>query len=173
MLSNLRPGTPVYVVFKNGPRVATAKVAQLSSQYPPQFSFQMPQGGANLSPMFDLTLEMDGKTELFQRIPTNTSIAEFPEKGIILSETRDGVINEISAMRSQAASELDKRGFYEQMVSSCDAILLELNPELKRDREQAGKIAKLEEQLAGMSDQLAALTGMLSKSLGKKPKEEQ
>ena len=171
MLSTLRQGTPVFVIFRNGPRVATAKVAQISSQYPPQFNLQMGQMGANMSPMFDLTLEMDGKTELFQRIPINTSIAEFPEKGIILSETRDGVINEVTAIRGNAVSELDKRSFYEQTVSNCDQILLDINPDLKREQEQAGKIAKLEQQLAGMSDQIAALTGMLSKSLGKKKEE--
>ena len=171
MLSTLRQGTPVFVIFRNGPRVATAKVAQISSQYPPQFNLQMAQMGNNMSPMFDLTLEMDGKTELFQRIPVNTSIAEFPEKGIILSETRDGVINEVTAIRGNAVSELDKRSFYEQTVSNCDQILLDIKPDLKREQEQAGKIAKLEQQLAGMSDQSAALTGMLSKSLGKKKEE--
>ena len=171
MLSTLRQGTPVFVIFRNGPRVATAKVAQISSQYPPQFNIQMGQMGANMSPMFDLTLELDGKTELFQRIPINTSIAEFPEKGIILSETRDGVINEVSAIRGNAVSELDKRSFYEQTVANCDQILLDVNPDLKREQEQAGKIAKLEQQLAGMSDQIAALTGMLSKTLGKKKEE--
>lgn len=171
MLSTLRQGTPVYVIFRAGPRVATAKVAQISSQYPPQFNIQMAQMGNNMSPMFDLTLEMDGKTELFQRIPINTSVAEFPEKGIILSETRDGVINEISAIRGNAVTELDKRSFYEQTVTNCDQILLDVNPELKREQEQAGKIARLEEQIAGMSDQIAALTGMLSKSLSKKKEE--
>lgn len=168
MLNNLRPGTPVYVVFKNGPRVATAKVSQLSSQYPPQFNFPLQPGTPNMSPMFDLTLEIDGKTELFQRIPVNTAIAEFPEKGIIISESRDGVVNEVSAIRSAAASELDKRPYYEQTVANCDQILLDVNPELKREKEQAAEIADLKKQMAGMSDQIAALTGMLSKSLGKK-----
>lgn len=171
MLSTLRQGTPVYVIFRNGPRVATAKVAQISSQYPPQFNIQMGQMGANMSPMFDLTLEMDGKTELFQRIPINTTIAEFPEKGIILSETRDGVINEITAIRGTATSELDKRSFYEQTIANCDQILMDVNPDLKREQEQASKIAKLEEQIAGMSEQIAAMTGLLSKSLGKKKEE--
>ena len=131
----------------------------------------MGQMGTNMSPMFDLTLEMDGKTELFQRIPINTSVAAFPEKGIILSETRDGVVNEVNAIRGEASSMLEKRQFYEQTVANCDQILLDINPELKREQEQANKIAKLEEQRAGMSDQIAALTGMLSKSLGKKKEE--
>lgn len=171
MLSTLRQGTPVFVIFRNGPRVATAKVAQISSQYPPQFNLQMAQMGNNMSPMFDLTLELDGKAELFQRIPVNTSIAEFPEKGIILSETREGVVNEVSAIRGNAVSELDKRSYYEQTVANCDQILLDINPDLKREQEQAAKISQLEERLAGMSDQLAAITGMISKSLGKKKEE--
>lgn len=171
MLSTLRQGTPVFVIFRNGPRVATAKVAQISSQYPPQFNLQMAQMGGNMSPMFDLTLEMDGKTELFQRIPINTSVAEFPEKGIILSETRDGVINEVSAIRGTAISELEKQSFYQQTVANCDQILLDVNPDLKREQEQASKIAKLEQQISGMSDQIAAMTGMISKALGKKKEE--
>ena len=172
MLSTLRQGTPVYVIFRNGPRVATAKVAQISSQYPPQFNIQMGQMGANMSPMFDLTLELDGKTELFQRIPVNTSVAEFPEKGIILSETRDGVINEVGAIKGEAVSNLEKRSFYEQTVANCDQILTEVNPELKREQEQAAKIAGLESKIAEMSEQIAAMTGLLSKTLGKKSKEE-
>ena len=162
----------MFVIFRNGPRVATAKVAQLSSQYPPQFNFQLPNAGANMSPMFDITLEMDGKTELFQRIPINSSIAEFPEKGIIISETRDGVINEVGAIRGDAVSNLEKRSFYEQTVANCDQILMEINPELKQEQEQATKIAGLENKIAEMSEQIAAMSGLLSKSLGKKTKEE-
>ena len=162
----------MFVIFRNGPRVATAKVAQLSSQYPPQFNFPMPNGGTNMSPMFDITLELDGKTELFQRIPINSSIAEFPEKGIIISETRDGVINEVGAIRGDAVSNLEKRSFYEQTVANCDQILMEINPELKREQEQATKIAGLENKIAEMSEQIAAMSGLLSKSLGKKSKED-
>ena len=171
MLSTLRQGTPVYVIFKSGPRVATAKVAQISSQYPPQFNFQMPQGGV-MSPMFDLTLEMDGKTELFQRIPVNTAVAEFPDKGIVLSETRDGVVNEINAIMGSATSEIEKMPYYEQTVANCKQILLDVNPEMKREQEQATKIAGLENKIAEMSEQIAAMSGLLSKSLGKKTKEE-
>ena len=125
-----------------------------------------------MSPMFDITLELDGKTELFQRIPINSSIAEFPEKGIIISETRDGVINEVGAIRGDAVSNLEKRSFYEQTVANCDQILMEINPELKREQEQATKIAGLENKIAEMSEQIAAMSGLLSKSLGKKSKED-
>ena len=111
---------------------------------------------------------MDGKTEPFPRIPINSSVAEFPDRGVIISETRDGIVNEIGVIRNASQTALEQVDVHKRIIASCDRLLLDLNPQLKREQEQAGKLARLEEQLAGMSDQIAALTGMLSKSLGKK-----
>ena len=61
---------------------------------------------------------------------------------------------------------------HKKVIATCDSLLLDLNPQLRREQEQANEISTLKEQIAGMSDQIAALTGMLSKSLGKKTKEE-
>lgn len=171
MLSNLRPGTPVYLLFKNEPRLATAKVVSVSNQYP-QFNFQQPLNPGN-GPVIDLAVEVDGKSETFSRIPLNSSIAEFPDRGIIISETRDGIVNEINVIRGASVAALEQVDAHKRAIAACDQLLLELNPQLKHEQEQAGKIARLEEQLAGMSDQIAALTGMLSKSLGKKPNKEE
>ena len=168
MLSGLRQGTPVYVLYKNEPRFAVGKVAQVSNQYPPQFNFQQPLNPNNMGMMVDLSIEVDGKTETYPRIPINSSIAEFPDKGVILSETRDGIVNEINVIRNASQTAIDQVDLHKRIIASCDQLLLDLNPQLKHEQEQAGKIARLEEQLAGMSDQIAALTGMLSKSLGKK-----
>lgn len=171
MLSGLRQGTPVYVLYKNEPRFAVGKVAQVSNQYPPQFNFQQPLNPNTMGMMVDLSIEVDGKTETYPRIPINSSIAEFPDKGVILSETRDGIVNEINVIRNASQTAIDQVDLHKRIIASCDQLLLDLNPQLKHEQEQAGKIAKLEEQLAGMSDQIAALTGMLSKSLGKKKEE--
>ena len=171
MLSGLRQGTPVYVLYKNEPRFAVGKVAQVSNQYPPQFNFQQPINPNTMGMMVDLSIEVDGKTETYPRIPINSSIAEFPDKGVILSETRDGIVNEINVIRNASQTAIDQVDVHKRIIASCDQLLLDLNPQLKHEQEQAGKIARLEEQLAGMSDQIAALTGMLSKSLGKKKEE--
>ena len=171
MLSGLRQGTPVYVLYKNEPRFAVGKVAQVSNQYPPQFNFQQPLNPNNMGMMVDLSIEVDGKTETYPRIPINSTIAEFPEKGVILSETREGIVNEINVIRNASQTAIDQVDLHRRIIASCDQLLLDLNPQLKHEQEQAGKIARLEEQLAGMSDQIAALTGMLSKSLGKKKEE--
>ena len=162
----------MYVLYKNEPRFAVGKVAQVSNQYPPQFNFQQPINPNTMGMMVDLSIEVDGKTETYPRIPINSSIAEFPDKGVILSETRDGIVNEINVIRNASQTAIDQVDLHRRIIASCDQLLLDLNPQLKHEQEQAGKIAKLEQQLAGMSEQISALTGMLSKSLGKKPKEE-
>lgn len=171
MLSTLRPGTPVFVLYKNEPRFAIAKVAQISNQYPPQFNFQQPLNPSNNALMVDLTVEVDGKTETYPRIPTNSSVAEFPDRGVIISETRDGIVNEISVIRGASQTALEQVDAHKRVIATCDQLLLDLNPQLKKEQEQANEIAVMKQQLAGMSDQIAALTGMLSKSLGKKKEE--
>lgn len=169
MLSGLRPGTPVFVLYKNEPRFATAKVVSVSNQYP-QYNYQQPlTPGGNVA--VDIAIEVEGKTETYQRIPLNSAIAEFPEKGVLISETRDGIINELNAIRGASQTALDQIEAHKRVIASCDRLLLDLNPQLKKEQEQSAEIANLKQQLAGMSDQIAALTGMLSKSLGKKKEE--
>lgn len=170
MLSALRPGTPVYVLYKNEPRFAVAKVSQVSNQYP-NLAYQQPLiPGNNVA--VDIAIEVDGKMETYQRIPLNSTIAEFPEKGVLISETREGIVNEVNAIRSASQVAIDQVEAHKRVIASCDQLLFDLNPQLKKDQEQAQEIATLKRQLAGMSDQIAALTGMLSKSLGKTKKEE-
>ena len=172
MLSGLRQGTPVFILYKNEPRFAVGKVVQVSNQYPPQFNFQQPLNPTTMGMMVDLSIEVDGKTETYSRIPINSSIAEFPDKGVIISETRDGIVNEINVIRNASQTAIEQVDVHKRIISACDQLLLDLNPQLKHDQEQAGKIARLEEQIAGMSEQIAAMTGLLSKSLGKKKESE-
>ena len=126
MLSALRQGTPVYVLYKNEPRFAVGKVAQVSNQYPPQFNFQQPIHPSNLGMIVDLSIEVDGRTETYPRIPINSSIAEFPDKGVILSETRDGIVNEINVIRNASQTAIDQVDLHKRIISSCDQLLLDL-----------------------------------------------
>lgn len=170
MLSALRPGTPVYVLYKNEPRFAVAKVSQVSNQYP-NLGYQQPLVPGNNFAV-NMAIEVDGKIENYERIPLNSSIAEFPDRGVLISETRDGIINEVNAIKSASVTALQQVETHKNVIASCDKLLFDLNPQLRKEQEQAAEIATLKEQLSGMSEQIAALTGMLSKSLGKKPKEE-
>jgi len=170
MLSTLRAGTPVYVLYKNEPRFAVAKVVSVSNQYP-QFNYQHPLINPGQNVAVDIAIEVDGKTETYTKIPLSSTVAEFPDRGVLISETRDGIVNEVNTIRSASQTAIDQMDAHKRVVAACDQLLFDLNPQLRKEQEQATEIANLKEQLAGMSDQLAALTGMLSKSLGKKQEE--
>ena len=171
MLSALRAGTPVYILYKNEPRFAVGKVTQVSNQYPNFGLQQQPLSPGNFAAV-DIAIEVDGKVETFPRIPLNTSVAEHPDKGTVISETREGIINEVNAIKSASQAAVDQVETHKRIIASCDKLLFDVNPQLRKDQEQAQEIANLKEQLSGMSEQIAALTGMLSKSLGKTKKEE-
>ena len=171
MLSALRPSTPVYILYKNEPRFAVGKVTQVSNQYPNFGLQQQPLSPGNFAAV-DIAIEVDGKVETFPRIPLNTSVAEHPDKGTVISETREGIINEVNAIKSASQAAVDQVETHKRIIASCDKLLFDVNPQLRKDQEQAQEIANLKEQLSGMSEQIAALTGMLSKSLGKTKKEE-
>lgn len=170
MLSALRNGTPVYILYKNEPRFAVGKVTQVSNQYP-NLGYQQPLvPGNNMA--VNISIEVDGKIENYERIPLNSSIAEFPDKGVLISESRDGIINEVNAIKSASVTALQQVDMHKGVIAACDKLLLDLNPQLRKEQEQAQEIATMKEQLSGMSEQIAALTGMLSKSLGKKTEKE-
>lgn len=177
MLSALRPGTPVYILYKNEPRFAVAKVVSVSNQYP-QFNYQNPLTSPGQNVAVDIAVEVNGKTETYSRVPLNSAIAEFPDRGVLISETREGIINEVNAIRGASQTAIEQVENHRKVITACDQLLFELNPQLKKEQEQSAEIANLKQQLSEMSgrfdsvnDQLAALTGMLSKSLGKKKEE--
>lgn len=170
MLSGLRPGAPVFILYKTEPRCTTAKVVSISNQYP-QYNFQQPLNPGN-GPVVDVVLEVDGKTETYPRIPLNSTIAEFPDKGVIISETRDGIVNEISVIRNASQTALDQVDAHKRIIETCDKLMVDLNPQLKKEQEQASEIALLKRQMSDMGEQLETLTGMLSRALNKKSKEE-
>lgn len=163
MLSSLRVGTPVYVLNKNSMKVMSGKVLSLSNQYP-QYNFGQMGNPAQNYAAIDLVVEIDGKSETFPKIPLSSSVAEFPDKGILLSETKEGIMNEISVIRNTNQSELDRISERESMVKKCDALMLELNPQLKREREQSEEIAGLKSKIDILMERIEAITGVLPKT---------
>lgn len=56
--------------------------------------------------------------------------------------------------------------FHEKVISSCDGILRELNPQLAKEKEQEEKIGVLEQKVSGVENTLTDIKEMLSKALG-------
>ena len=148
MLSGLRQGAPLFILYKNDLKTAIGEVVSVTPYVPgpgdPVTAFA--QGG--FQRLYNISATVNGQNVLFKRINGDSPIADQLGEGVLISETRDGILNELSAMRSNSARALEQVETHKRIVSECDRLSLELNPQLKREQEQAREIASLRSDLA-------------------------
>lgn len=163
MFQGLNQGATLWILYKNEPRVEKGRVISLNTHVP-QFNPAQPQamfGGM----VTDLTVSVGSETIPFAGLPATASVANFPEKGMYVSEDQGMVINELTAMRDNSQRVVDSYDAHKSLRDKCDALLLSLNPEKQKEMQNAKDVAELKGELAD-------LKRMLSKVLGAKSKEE-
>lgn len=130
----------------------------------PQFNPSQPQ--ALFSGMVtDLNVAVGGETVNLAGLPATASVANFPEKGMFVSEDQGLVINELTAMRDNSQRVVDSYDTHKALRDKCEALLISLNPDRQKEIAQAKELSELR-------GQLSELKGMLSAVLGTKQKEE-
>ncbi len=163
MFQNLRQGTTLYVLNKQDATLDIGKVADVT---PPQMIYPSNyQGGKFAPPMMcvDITLNSADKVITLQKIVADATIDD--KNGIIVAESRDAILNEIEVLMKNSQRIVESCGYHNEIVSKCSALIQELNPELKKEAEQAREINDLRQQLSDIK-------GMLADVLNKKTKEE-
>ena len=156
-------GATLFVLYKNDPRLEKGRIVSVNTHLP-QFNPSQPQamfGGM----VTDLTVAVGSETIPFAGLPATASVANFPDKGIFVSEDQGLVINELTSMRDNSQRIVESYDAHKALRDKCDALLLSLNPEKQKEMQNAKEMADLKGELAEMKR-------MLSAFLGAKPKEE-
>ena len=156
-------GATLFVLYKNDPRLEKGRIVSVNTHLP-QFNPSQPQamfGGM----VTDLTVAVGSETIPFAGLPATASVANFPDRGIFVSEDQGLVINELTSMRDNSQRIVDSYDAHKALRDKCDALLLSLNPERQKEMQNAKEMADLKGELAEMKR-------MLSAFLGAKPKEE-
>jgi len=163
MFQALSQGAPLYILYKNEPRMEKGRILSINTHVP-QFNPAQPQamfGGM----VTDLTVSVGSETIPFAGLPSTASVANFPDKGMFVSEDQGMVINELTAMRDNSQRVVDSYDAHKALRDKCDALLLSLNPEKQKEMQNA-------KEMADLKGELADLKRMLSVVLGTKSKEE-
>ena len=163
MFQGLSQGATLYILYKNEPRMEKGRVVALNTHVP-QFNPAQPQamfGGM----VTDLTVAVGSETVNLAGLPATASVANFPDKGMFVSEDQGMVINELTAMRDNSQRVVDSYDAHKALRDKCDALLLSLNPEKQKELAQAKELSELRGQLDEMKRMLSAV-------LGTKPKED-
>ena len=124
----------------------------------PQFNPSQPQamfGGM----VTDLTVSVGSETIPFAGLPATASVANFPDKGLFVSEDQGMVINELTAMRDNSQRVVDSYEAHRALRDKCDALLLSLNPEKQKEMQNAKDVAELKGELADLKQMLSAFLG--------------
>lgn len=162
MFSGLRQGTALYILDKSEePKVVTGYVESVSAPHPmyrtynPTVSF-----GANMQSAVDIVVKIGNDKKEFVGIPSTSSVHSYGD--YVLSETKDGMIQEVNAMLYNSESIIDSIPQHETNIKACKNILKQLNPEYAKETQRDEAINSISGRMDRMEDVLARLESMLT-----------
>lgn len=165
--SNLRSGALLYILNKeNLPTVNIGTITGVSAPTPKwgaPMAFGQPQEF-----VVDLNVKVDDKQGGFQKVPANLDVWEYEQNGIktpyVLATSKEAINAEVNALRQQAIGIINSVDHNKQVVTACDEMLRQLNPEYAEKQKQEQEIAELKSQLATQQSQMAELIALLRSS---------
>lgn len=161
MFQGLTQGATLFVLYKNEPRMEKARVVSVNTHLP-MFNPSQPQ--AMLGGMVtDLAVAIGSDTVSLAGLPASASVANFPDKGMFISEDQGMVINELTAMRDNSQRIVDSYDAHKALRDKCDALLLSLNPEKQKEMQNAKEMADLKGELGELKKMLSAFLGAKQK----------
>lgn len=162
MFSALRQGSLFYILEKGeSPKLKIGYVVSISS---PQPKYNIP---FNTDNTVDITVKVGDENQEFKQIPGSLSIANFGISNIVISESREEMNKEVEAMLRTSKQIIDSIPYHEKVLTSCEDILKELNPQFAKQKDQEDKINNLETKVDGMESTLSEIRQMLSQALKK------
>lgn len=167
MFSGLRQAGLFYILEKG--EELKLKIGQVISVSNPQPKYGQYNYGSQPEMTVDVRVKVDEETLEFKQLNANASIAN--SGSVIVSDSKEAMNAEVEGLLRTSRGVLDSVSYHEKVLTSCDAILRELNPSFKKEKEQEEKMSMLEDEVIGIKDTLGEMMNMLSSALGhSKPK---
>ncbi len=101
----------------------------------------------------------------FKELLPTESLHEYPYDGVTVSDNRDMIRNKIESMLNESVGVIESYDWHKNNAESCKKMLIELNPQLAKEKAQEEKIENLEKKVVGMDNALTDIKEMLSKAL--------
>ena len=169
MFQSLRPNNQVFILHKDRAILETGSVVSVSTpmpKYPVQPMFGQPQ-----ELVVDIVVKVNNQDITYQKIPANLDIADFNNSNIVLSDNREAMNSEIASLKQKSIAIINSIDFHKEMISNCDKILSELNPEFAEKQQQQLEINSLKTQMGEMAKSITELMSMNKKLISQLNKE--
>lgn len=172
MFNALRQGSPFFILEKvDEPKLKIGSVVSVSQPQPKYNNTFIPNQQFGEMTV-DVVVKVGEEEIKFEKLPSNLSIANFGQSGVVVSESKEAMNSEVEGMLRNSRQIIDSVPYHEKVIASCDVMLRELNPSFKKEKEQEEKIGLLEQKMNGMEGTLTDIREMLSLALNKSKKNE-
>ena len=159
MFSGVRQNNSFYILEKeNG---LGLKIGQVVSVSNPQPVFGQPYGSEQY---VDIVVKVDGQTMEFKKLPASQTIADSGKDGVVVSDNREVMNNEVESILQSSQQLLDKVDYHTKVVEDCKSILKVLNPTLAKEQERDEDISNLKTKIGGLEDKMDKILTILSKN---------
>lgn len=144
MFSSLHQGSTVYVLDKTDRlKLKCCEVVGVSA---PKFY--------NMISVVSLKLNLDGTIQEFDNIPSNNIITSYNNGKLIISETKQGLQEEVESIVQNSKQILNNLEIYKQNIVDGEEVLKELNPQFAKDKERDDRLNNLERKFSGVEDKI-------------------
>ena len=166
MFSALRQGSIVYILEKDNDKRYKFRKAQVTSVSSPQFtpnSYANGQFGGTLN----ITINDNGNSRDFGGLPTSENLVRYNNGNVILSESRDVIINEVQSLVANSESILDEDNlaYHKNVIIDGKEILASLNPQFAKEQALDKEVKTLHDRVDGIDTKLDKLITMMSNSV--------
>jgi hypothetical protein len=171
MFSGVRQNTPFYILEKG--EDISLKIGQVVSVSNPQPKYNQfgnaPTFTAQPEMVVDVKVKVGEDTMEFKQLNANMNIAN--SGNVVVSDSKEAMSAEVEGLLRTSKQIIESVPFHEKVITSCDAMLRELNPQFAKEKEQEEKIGQLEERMGNIDDKLNKMFDLLSDTLERgKPK---
>lgn len=144
---NLRNNNQIYILKKdNIPALEIGKVTHVTVPVPKYGNTSMYNDF-----VLDVTVEIDGKSTNFQKIPASNDIADFGNN-IVIATTKEAMNSEILSMKQRSLDIINSMEYHQNIISGCDEILQTLNPEIAEKQRQEQENKQLREEINSLKE---------------------
>ena len=155
MFSALRQGSVVYILEKGENPVL--KIGQVVSITQPNYSSNFLMNGSTI----DINVKVNNQNMDFKNVPSSQSVANY--NNAVITETKELMSNEVDNMLQSSRSIVDSVAYHNNIITSCESILKELNPRFAKEKERDEDINNLKDKMGGIESKMDKILVLLQK----------
>lgn len=165
MFNGLRKGSLFYILSKGeNPSLKIGQVTEKSDPKPKNNTTPIQQYGFAPT-VVDITVQCGDETYNFDGLDSEHTIRYYPEKNVVISDNREQMLTEVETMVRTSRQILESVPYHEEVAQSGEEMILRLNPQLAREKEQEEKIGTLENKISGVEKTLSNIQEMIAEAL--------